>query len=215
VRRILAIHVISQVGYMVFGLSLMTVAGLAGALYYMVQHMVVKSSLFLCCGVMEQHAGTDDLDGIGGLARRHRWLATAFLVAALSLVGLPPLSGFFGKLVIIREGWSVHWWLSTLALATGALTLLSMLKIWTLGFWRTEPVSSGADRRPIVRAGSLRGAHIGIGILVATAVFIGLAAEPIYDIAFHAGQQLTDPTAYIEAVNPLRIAAAVDGSAAG
>ena len=215
VRRILAIHVISQVGYMVFGLSLMTVAGLAGALYYMVQHMVVKSSLFLCCGVMEQHAGTDDLDGIGGLARRHRWLATAFLVAALSLVGLPPLSGFFGKLVIIREGWSVHWWLSTLALATGSLTLLSMLKIWTLGFWRTEPAPSGADRRPNVRAKSLRGAHAGIGILVATAVFIGLAAEPIYDIAFHAGQQLIDPTAYIEAVNPLRIAAAVDGSTAG
>jgi len=46
-------------------------------------------------------------------------------------------------------------------------------------------------------------------------VFIGLAAEPIYDIAFHAGQQLTDPTAYIEAVNPLRIAAAANGSATG
>jgi len=66
-----------------------------------------------------------------------------------------------------------------------------------------------------VQAKSLRGAHAGIGILVATAVFIGLAAEPIYDIAFHAGQQLTDPTAYIEAVNPLRIAAAANGSATG
>ena len=54
-----------------------------------------------------------------------------------------------------------------------------------------------------------------VGILVATAVFIGLAAEPIYDIAFHAGQQLIDPTAYIEAVNPLRIAAAANGSTAG
>ena len=112
-------------------------------------------------------------------------------------------------------GWSIHWWLSTLALATGALTLLSMLKIWTLGFWRTEPAPSGADRRPTVRVESLRGAHVGIGVLVATALFVGLAAEPIYDIAFHAGQQLTDPTAYIEAVDPLRIAAAVESSATG
>ena len=90
-----------------------------------------------------------------------------------------------------------------------------MLKIWTLAFWRTEPAPSGAARRPNMRAKSLRGAHAGIGILVATAVFLGLAAEPIYDIAFQAGQQLTDPTAYIKAVDPLRIATVVDGSATG
>ena len=118
VRRILAVHVISQVGYMVFGLSLMTTAGLAGALYYMVQHMVVKSSLFLCCGVMERHAGSDDLDEVGGLLTRNRFLGVSFFVAAMSLVGLPPLSGFFGKLVLVREGWGVHWWLSVLALLT-------------------------------------------------------------------------------------------------
>jgi len=64
-RRLLAYHIVSQVGYMVFGIALMTTAGLAGALYYMVQHMVVKSSLFLCCGVMEHHAGSDDLDRLG------------------------------------------------------------------------------------------------------------------------------------------------------
>ena len=215
VRRILAIHVISQVGYMVFGISLMTAAGLAGALYYMIQHMVVKSSLFLCCGVMEYHAGSDDLDEIGGLARRHRWLATAFLVAALSLVGLPPLSGFFGKLVIIREGWTTHWWLSALGLATGALTLLSMLKIWTLAFWRPESALPTAGRRTIGRTRRLRGAHAGIAILVATALFVGLAAEPIYDIAFHAGQQLVDPTAYVEAVDPLRLTVAAGTGGGG
>ena len=209
VRRILAIHVISQVGYMVFGLSLMTTAGLAGALYYMVQHMVVKSSLFLCCGVMEQHAGSDDLDEVGGLLNRNRFLGVSFFVAAMSLVGLPPLSGFFGKLVLVREGWDAHWWLSVLALLTGALTLLSMLKVWTMGFWLPAgPKSAARTDEP----GRLRGAYAGIGLLVATAVFIGLAAEPIYDIAFHAGEQLTDPTAYIRAVDPHGLIAARGGS---
>ena len=209
VRRILAIHVISQVGYMVFGLSMMTTAGLAGALYYMVQHMVVKSSLFLCCGVMEHHAGSDDLDRLGGLLKRDRFLGIAFFVAAMSLVGLPPLSGFFGKLVLVREGWTDHWWLSVVALLTGALTLVSMLKIWTRGFW-LAPVAA-AEPAPAAGSGDLRGAYIGIGFLVAVAVLMGLAAEPIYDIAFHAGEQLTDPSAYIRAVDPRGLAAVPGG----
>ena len=209
VRRILAIHVISQVGYMVFGLSMMTTAGLAGALYYMVQHMVVKSSLFLCCGVMERHTGSDDLDKVGGLLRRDTFLGVSFFVAAMSLVGLPPLSGFFGKLVLIREGWGIHWWLSVIALLTGALTLLSMLKVWTTGFW-LPPESETST--PTGEPGGLRGAYVGIGFLVITALFIGLAAEPIYDIAFHAGEQLTDPTVYIEAVDPHGLVASLGGS---
>ena len=212
VRRILAVHVVSQVGYMVFGLSLMTTAGLAGALYYMVQHMIVKSSLFLCCGVMEQHAGSDDLGRIGGLQKRDRFLGVAFFVAAMSLVGLPPLSGFFGKLVLVREGWTDYWWLSVVALLTGALTLVSMLKVWTKGFW-LPPVASeptpGSDGG--AGSGDLRGAYVGIGFLVAVALFVGLAAEPIYDIAFHAGEQLTDPSAYIEAVDPHGLIAAGGG----
>jgi multicomponent Na+:H+ antiporter subunit D len=190
----------------------MTTAGLAGALYYMVQHMIVKSSLFLCCGVMEQHAGSDDLGRIGGLLKRDRFLGVAFFVAAMSLVGLPPLSGFFGKLVLVREGWADYWWLSVVALLTGALTLVSMLKVWTKGFW-LPPVASeptpGSDGG--AGSGDLRGAYVGIGFLVAVALFVGLAAEPIYDIAFHAGEQLTDPSAYIEAVDPHGLIAAGGG----
>ncbi|MBL77557.1 MAG: proton-conducting transporter membrane subunit [Acidimicrobiales bacterium] len=212
VRRILAVHVISQVGYMVFGLSLMTTAGLAGALYYMVQHMIVKSSLFLCCGVMERHTGTDDLGRLGGLYRRDRFLGVAFFVAAMSLVGLPPLSGFFGKLILVREGWNDRWWLSLVALVTGLLTLVSMLKVWSKGFW-SAPAPAGERTTDVLAVGSMRGAYTGIGLLVAAAVFVGLAAEPIYDIALQAGEQLTDPTAYIEAVNPRALFAA--GGAGG
>ncbi len=201
VRRILAIHVISQVGYMVLGVALMTTAALAGALYYMIQHMVVKSSLLLCCGVMEHHAGSDDLDRIGGLHRRDRLLGAGFFVAALSLAGLPPLSGFFGKAVLIRDAWSTHWWLAAAALLTGLLTLVSMLKIWTQGFWL--PAAAPVTPRP--RPGGLTGAYTGIFVLVALAVLLGLAAQPVYDVATQAAAQLIDPSAYIEAVGPRSI----------
>ena len=96
-----------------------------------------------------------------------------------------------------------------IALLTGALTLLSMLKVWTTGFW-LPPGSETST--PTGEPGGLRGAYVGIGFLVITALFIGLAAEPIYDIAFHAGEQLTDPTAYIEAVDPHGLVVSQGGS---
>lgn len=200
IRRILAVHVISQVGYMVFGLALMTQIALAGCLFYMIQHMVVKSCLFLCCGIIERHTGTDDLDRSGGLLRRDWYLALVFFIAAMSLVGLPPLSGFFGKLVIVREGWDTRWWLSIFGLLTGALTLLSMLKIWSYCFW--SPQAAAIERTPenLPNRGSLRPAYAGATLLVLVALFLGFGAQPVYEIAFRAGRQLADPDEYIAAV---------------
>ncbi len=201
VRKILAIHVISQVGYMVFGIAVMSGAALAGCAFYMIQHMVVKSSLFLCCGIMERYAGSDDLDKIGGLLKRDWLLATIFIIAAFSLVGLPPLSGFFGKLVIIQAGWNEgFWYLSLFGLATGLLTLLSMLKICSYGFW-SKPQGQHIDvPRDAPRIRSLRPAYAGAAFLVLVALGLGVFAQPVYQIAFNAGNQLVDPTSYITAV---------------
>jgi multicomponent Na+:H+ antiporter subunit D len=202
VRRILAVHVISQVGYMIFAFAIMSAAAIAGCVLFVIHNMVVKSSLFLCCGVMEKHAGTDDLDKLGGLLKRDAVLATLFFLAAMSLVGLPPLSGFFGKLVIIREGFLTEgtWWLSIVGLVTGALTLLSMLKIWSYGFWSPGPAP--VARHPKLVKKTMRPAYAGIALLVAVALFLGFGAQPVYVIAKNAGQQAVDPEAYIRAVLP-------------
>ena len=198
VRRILSIHVISQVGYMVFGIAIMTGQALAGCVFYMIQHMVVKCSLFLCCGVMEKHTGSDDLDKIGGVLKKDLWLGVLFFVAAMSLVGLPPLSGFFGKMVIIQAGWNDFWWLSVIGLITGALTLLSMLKIFGYGYWSPDKTVEHNNPADVKR--SNRPAYIGIAMLVVIALFLGFGAEFVYKAANHAGEQLVNPKAYITAV---------------
>ena len=230
VRRILSVHVISQVGYMVFGIAVgvsvysagrdvpagVGAAAMAGCVFYMIQHMVVKCSLFLCCGMIEAHGGTDDLNKLGGLLKRDTTLAVLFFVAAMSLVGLPPLSGFFGKLTIIQAGWHGYWWLSIIGLLTGALTLLSMLKIWSYAFWNPPRGEEAPDLHPgLARdhqaphvnaglsAGEVKKMHAGylaIAMLVAVALFLGFAANPVYVIANHAGRQLIDPREYVEAV---------------
>jgi multicomponent Na+:H+ antiporter subunit D len=202
VRRILAVHVISQVGYMVFAFAVMSAAAIAGCVLFIIHNMVVKCSLFLCCGVMEKHAGTDDLDKLGGLLKRDALLATLFFIAAMSLVGLPPLSGFFGKLVIIREGFEAPgaWWLSIVGLLTGALTLLSMLKIWSYGFWSPGPAPVATEAAAVRR--TMRPAYAGIALLVVVALFLGFGAQPVYSVAQNAGRQAVEPEAYIRAVLP-------------
>ncbi|MFK7789971.1 MAG: proton-conducting transporter membrane subunit [Phycisphaeraceae bacterium] len=199
VRRILSVHVISQVGYMVFGIAVMTGNALAGCAFYMIQHMVVKCALFLCCGMMEKHAGTDDLDKLGGLLKRDWKLGVLFFIAAMSLVGLPPLSGFFGKMVIIREGFAEGmWYLGIIGLVTGAITLLSMLKIWSYGYW--NPDQAPVTNKPEAVMASSKPAYAAITVLVVCALFLGLGAEAVYKVANRAGAQLENPQQYITAV---------------
>ena len=206
VRRILSIHIISQVGYMIMGIGIALAAGihhdahlaLAGAIFFIVHNMVVKCCLFLCGGLMAEHAGDDNLDRIGGLLRRAPWLATLFLIAALSLAGLPPLSGFFGKFVLIREGFSGGFFVvSILAIATSLLTLLSMLKIWSYGFW--SPPQGRHVTHPNQRPRTA-GGLAAIALLVVFALSMGFGAQHYLDASTAAARTLIDPSHYVRAV---------------
>src|SRR5690606_11955518 len=147
VRRILSFHIVSQIGYMLLGLAVSTEAALAGGIFYVVHHIVVKANLFLIAGAIHRTSGTFDLRHSGGLMYRRPLLAALFLVPALSLAGIPPLSGFWAKLLVIdaalRAG---RVWLAAVALFVGLLTLYSMSKIWIEAFWK-------APARPEVAPG--------------------------------------------------------------
>ncbi len=213
VRRILSIHIISQVGYMLMGIGLgiAAVKGLspadaitskelavAGAIFFIIHNMVVKCCLFLCGGLMIDHAGSDDLEQIGGLLKRDPWLAALFLIAALSLAGLPPLSGFFGKWVLIKEGFHQQQYsLTGFAIATSLLTLLSMLKIWSYGFW--SPAQGRHVTHPDVRPRTAWG-FVGVGLLVVIALGMGLGAQRFMSASQRAASGLINPRPYIVAV---------------
>jgi multicomponent Na+:H+ antiporter subunit D len=215
IRRILAIHVISQVGYMVLGIGLATQVAIAATVLYMIQHMIVKSTLFLCCGMVERYTGTDDLSRLGGLAKRDALLAALFFVAALSLAGLPPLSGFFGKLLLLIESLNFRWpaagyALAFLALATSLLTLMSMLKIWSFGFWSAAPVDAQAAPTPAPSA-SPRNRAAGVAVItcmVALALSVGLGANFYLKVARVAARDVIDPRPYVVAVLGERATAA-------
>lgn len=139
-RRILAFHIISQIGYILLGIALGSEAGNAATLFYTLHHIVVKANLFLIAAIVWRLTGSYDLRRIGGLYRVHPALGVLFLIPALSLVGIPPLSGFWAKLLVLQEAMAqgqVAW--TVVALLVSVLTLYSMMKIWMEAFWKPHP----------------------------------------------------------------------------
>jgi len=204
-RRALSFQIVSHVGYMLMGLGLFTPLGLAGAVFYVVHHIIGKTALFLVSGVVRRRCGTPVLKEQGGLYQDAPALAVLFLLPALSLAGLPPLSGFVAKLVLVQAGLaSEQYAIVGVALGVSLLTLLVMMKIWSEAFWKPLPEAS---RAALQGAGPPRGGAAArrvmmapIAVLAALTVGIGLAAEPVFVLALRAAEQLLDPALYVQAV---------------
>jgi multicomponent Na+:H+ antiporter subunit D len=192
VREILSFHIVSQVGYMVLGLALGTRAALAAGVFYLVHHIVVKTALFLAGGVVERSGG-GSLGAVAGLAHARPWLGVAFLLPALALAGLPPLSGFWGKLFLVLAGFQASAWIATAAaIAVSLLTLASMLKIWNAAFWgEATPGAAAPTARPMLAAAL---------VLAALSLAIGLCAPPLLAHCERIAEQLGTGTAYRSAV---------------
>jgi formate hydrogenlyase subunit 3/multisubunit Na+/H+ antiporter MnhD subunit len=101
-KKLLAYHAVSQVGYMLLGIATFTPIGFAGGLFHMLNHAIEKSCLFLCGGAVEQNAGSAELDRLGGLGKKMPVTFVACLVAALSTAGIPPLNGFASKWMVYQ-----------------------------------------------------------------------------------------------------------------
>jgi multicomponent Na+:H+ antiporter subunit D len=203
-RRILSFHIVSQIGYMIFGLGLFTATALAGSIFYIVHHIIVKTNLFLVSGVVHRIQGTYELKKLGGLYSTRPALSILFLIPALSLAGTPPLSGFVAKFTLVRAGLeSQSYILVAIALAVGLLTLFSMTKIWAEAFWKESPGNS-VRTEAMASIPEPRVSHwllvLPIAALALITILIGVAAEPLYVLASRAAQQLIDPAEYIQAV---------------
>lgn len=195
VKRILSFHIVSQVGYMVMGLGLYTPLALAGSVFYLMHHIVVKTNLFLVAGVMERLKGSTHLDRLGSLWKEQPLLGLVFLVSALSLAGLPPLSGFFAKLILVKAGLeAASWGIVATALAVSLLTLYSMTKIWGEGFWKPAPAEAPAAA---AAPKGLMGPALALALVT---VAIGVGAGPLFGLAQRASAQLMDPSVYVRAV---------------
>ncbi len=203
-RRVLSFHSVSQIGFMVMGLALFTPLALAGSIFYIVHHSIVKTNLFLISGIVHHLKGSYKLKYIGGVYRDYPWLAFLFLIPALSLAGIPPFSGFWAKFLLVKAGIEAElFWLIIIALAVGLLTLFSMTKIWNEVFWTNEPEKGDDPEKFTNSPGPVWMMVLPVGLMVLATIIIGIIAEPFYEIAMETAEQLFNSHLYIHSVlNP-------------
>jgi multicomponent Na+:H+ antiporter subunit D len=140
IRRLLSFHIISQIGYMIMGFAIFTPLAVAGAIYFILHNIIVKNVLFLMSGIIYKITGEYDLKKLGGLYKERPLTALLFILPALSLAGIPPLSGFWGKLILIKAAIdSEQYVITAVAVIVSFFTLFSMVKIWNEAFWKKKP----------------------------------------------------------------------------
>ena len=197
VKRILSFHVVSQIGYMIMGLGFFTVAGVAGAVLFLVHQIPVKTVMFLAGGLIEDDQGTSALNKVGGLATSRPVIALLFALPALSLAGLPPFSGFVAKLALVDAGISTGAYvIVAVSLVGSVLTLLSMTKIWMGAFWgEVTPAAVPASSRRSV--GIMQSAA---AMAVAGTIVVAVLAGPLWRMSEQIAGDLLARAPYVTAV---------------
>ncbi len=203
VKRILSFNIVSHIGYMVMGLALFTVAGLAATIFYVVHHIVAKTTLFLTGGLIEHVGGSSRLSRLGDMVRSAPAVAVLFLIPALSLAGIPPLSGFVPKVALVDAGLAVNEHVIVgVSLLVSLLTLYSLMKIWSSAFWNP---ATEAPESPVHVVGRLGGPALMVlptAALLVAGLAIAALAGPLSDLSERAAGDLLDPSGYLQAVLP-------------
>jgi multicomponent Na+:H+ antiporter subunit D len=202
----LSFTLVSHIGFMLFGIALGSQAGLSAAIFYVMHHITIQTTLFLVTGLIERIGGSTAASKLGGLARVSPLLAVLFFVPALNLAGIPPFSGFMGKVGLMQAGAEVGTWLALLLVAgsavTSLLTLYAIARVWGRAFWGSTPEGLEGE-------GPLRGGHhvaLDSGLVLPTAglVAVGLGltvvAGPLFDVTSRAALDLMLRTPYLAAV---------------
>ncbi|MGY0006098.1 Na+/H+ antiporter subunit D [Micromonospora sp. I033] len=203
-KRLFSFTLVSHIGYMIFGVALSSVAGLAGAIFYVVHHITIQTTLFLVAGLVEERAGSTDLRRLGGLARIAPLLAVLFFVPAMNLAGIPPFSGFLGKLGLLQAGVAAGGALPAVLVGAGTLTSLLTLyaasRVWNIAFWRAPRLATAG---PAVR---LPGLMVGAtAALVLLGLVLTLAAGPLFRVTTDAATDLRQRTPYVRSVLPVDV----------
>lgn len=134
-KRVVAYSTISQLAFMLLGLSCGSSTGFVGGMLYIMTHSVAKAGLFLCCGIVEHTVHTKDLTKMGGLAKVMPVTAAAFMLSALSVMGIPPFSGFFAKYLVISGAVEAGQPLLAAVFILGAvMTVLYLLRLFRMVF---------------------------------------------------------------------------------
>jgi multicomponent Na+:H+ antiporter subunit D len=157
-KRLLAYSTINQLGIVLIGLGIGTELGLTGALFHVLNHTIMKSTLFFCAGIMIAETGTRDVRGLSGFGRQQPVITFSFVIASLGMIGIPPINGFVSKWMIclaaVEAGYVVLVVIILISSAIAAAYYFRVIQVLFGGPLKRDPMHAHEGGR-VIRRGNL------------------------------------------------------------
>lgn len=204
IRRIFSYLIVCHIGFLIGGLGMFSEVALIGALFYLIHDIMVKTNLFLVSGLIRIMGGNLNIDKLGGLYTAFPKISLLIAIVFFSLVGIPPLSGFWPKIHLFEASFMLDQYFFAFALIIGSfVTLYVIAKIWADVFWKPSPLSEDEFELSEFSNLSTLGKSaliIPVILLAIVSLYIGFFAENILVLVKQIAEQMVDTTPYIEAV---------------
>ncbi len=203
-RKVFSYLIICHIGYMIIGLGMYTEVAIAGAIFYLIHDIVVKTNLFMVGGLIYRIKGTTNIKSLGGLYAEYPRLSLLIAIPLFSLVGIPPLSGFWPKISLISAGFTLeYWWVIGAILFASLITMVIIARVWANVVWKDKvelPVRN--NFRYFDKLNNIRKSQLIVPIIFLSLVslYIGFGAEHIQQLSARVAGELMDNQQYIDAV---------------
>src|SRR5699024_5572595 len=221
IKRVLSFTLVSHIGYMLFGVAVANQFGLTATLFYVVHHITIQTTLFLVTGLIEYRTGSANIERLGSMAKISPLVAILYLIPALNLGGIPPFSGFIGKVGLIEggvvNGSGLAWVMVAASVVASLLPLRVMMRIGARVLWRPiedseDPAMRGLEEAELVEANTPPLRKDSPGLVAPTVALVGVGvaltvvAGPLFDFTEKAANDMIHRTPYIEAVMGTEVA---------
>ncbi|WP_300435132.1 proton-conducting transporter membrane subunit [Christiangramia sp.] len=203
-RKVFSYLIICHIGYMIAGLGMFTEIAIAGAIFYLIHDIIVKTNLFMVSGVVYRLNGTNSMRDLGGIYANWPKISLLLFIPLFSLVGIPPLSGFWPKINLIKAGFTNGSYITVGAIIFASfITLVIIAKLWAEVFWKEGkelPLRSNFGYFSKMTNTKRLQFIIPVAFLSIVSLYIGFGAEHVQELSARIADELVNSQGYIDAV---------------
>ena len=203
-RKVFSYLIICHIGYMIAGLGMLTEIAIAGAIFYLIHDIIVKTNLFMLSGVVYRIKGTNSMRQLGDIYAKWPKVSLLLFIPLFSLVGIPPLSGFWPKINLIKAGFNQESYITVGAIIFASfITLVIIARLWAEVFWKKGqelPYREHFGYFEKMTTFKRWQFIFPVAMLSIVSLYIGFGAEHIQELSARIADELVNTEGYINTV---------------